>query len=357
MDRQEKFLNYNFIGYFSQNQKIRGMTYTVYVEPDNLKNENEFLFIEETSISDLAIKTKYGSLDFNPKNDLLLSTFSKAKARLILDLFDNGKEFNQTILTDNIVTEFKAMSDNLIKKWILKGLTNLRKSHPLKYDELFFEIDGFCEILAIDKNQFLYNLSILLEDDLIRIGESKDYSIENGGFNITSSGIREYENIMGKNTDISEAKKTEIIDDLKKNKDFKENQYDIVISFAGENRNIADELAKKLKERNITVFYDSYEEANLWGKDIYEYLSYIYGESAKFCIMIISEHYKEKLWTNHERKSAQARAFREKSEYILPIKVDDTIIPGLNETVGYIKFENNIDKIVELTIKKLNENN
>jgi hypothetical protein len=52
--------------------------------------------------------------------------------------------------------------------------------------------------------------------------------------------------------------------------------------------------------------------------------------------MFISEAYSRKLWTNHERQSAQARAFRSHQEYILPARFDDTDIPGIRETTGYI---------------------
>ncbi len=42
---------------------------------------------------------------------------------------------------------------------------------------------------------------------------------------------------------------------------------------------------------------------------------------------------------NHERKSAQARAFTENQEYILPAFFDEAIeVPGLLKTVGYISL-------------------
>jgi hypothetical protein len=70
--------------------------------------------------------------------------------------------------------------------------------------------------------------------------------------------------------------------------------------------------------------------------------------------MLLSKHYESKLWTNLERKSAQARAFRENREYILPIRIDDTKITGIHETVGYIDFKSHsIDEIVEMIMKKL----
>lgn len=114
--------------------------------------------------------------------------------------------------------------------------------------------------------------------------------------------------------------------------------YDIVISFAGEDRTIAEKIAKKLKTLEYNVFYDKYEQATLWGKDLYEHLSDIYSKKGKFCLMIISKHYAEKNWTNHERKAAQARAFEQSKEYILPLKLDDTEIPGLHSTTGYLDY-------------------
>ena len=117
-------------------------------------------------------------------------------------------------------------------------------------------------------------------------------------------------------------------------------EYDVTLSFAGENREFVREVAAKLKELDIKFFCDEYEQINLWGKDLYTHLDEIYRKKSKFCVMFISKSYKQKLWTNHERKSAQARAFKENSEYILPFRLDDTEIPGIKETVGYLSSEN-----------------
>lgn len=133
-------------------------------------------------------------------------------------------------------------------------------------------------------------------------------------------------------------------------------EYDIAISFAGEDRKVAEEIAEKLKARGTKVFYDKYEKATLWGKDLYEHLNDVYKNKATFCLMVISNSYRDKQWTNHERKAAQARAFSQNKEYILPLKLDDTEIPGLNETIGYVDFRNsNSDEIVNLLKEKLKE--
>lgn len=136
-----------------------------------------------------------------------------------------------------------------------------------------------------------------------------------------------------------------------KTNDFK---YDIALTFAGEDRATAARIAEILKEYGISIFYDKFEKANLWGKDLYEYLADIYTNQARYCIMLISSHYAKKLWITHERKSAQARAFRERSEYILPVRLDDTMIPGVPETIGYIDLrKTSVKELVDIILKKL----
>jgi hypothetical protein len=51
--------------------------------------------------------------------------------------------------------------------------------------------------------------------------------------------------------------------------------------------------------------------------------------------MFISRYYAEKVWPNHERRSAFERAIQTKTEYILPARFDDTVIPGLYTSTGY----------------------
>ncbi|MEW7278003.1 TIR domain-containing protein [Aquimarina sp. 2201CG1-2-11] len=117
-------------------------------------------------------------------------------------------------------------------------------------------------------------------------------------------------------------------------------EYDVALSFAGENRAYVEEVANTLKIRGVRVFYDVFEETNLWGKNLYEYLSEIYQNKARYTVMFISAFYNQKLWTNHERVSMQARAFQESREYILPARFDNTEIPGVLKTIGYINLEN-----------------
>ena len=131
-------------------------------------------------------------------------------------------------------------------------------------------------------------------------------------------------------------------------------EFQIALSFAGEERNYVDEVANLLKSSGVSVFYDLFEEANLWGKNLYDYLIDIYQNKALYTIMFISKNYALKLWTNHERQAMQSRAFQENQEYILPARFDDTTINSILPTVGYIDLRNKTPKeFVEIIKKKL----
>jgi len=134
----------------------------------------------------------------------------------------------------------------------------------------------------------------------------------------------------------------------------RDTKFDIALSFAGEDRKYVDQVASLLKQKGISVFYDLFEEANLWGKNLYDYLSDIYQNQARYTIMFISDAYNKKLWTNHERQAMQARAFQESEEYILPVKFDDTKIPGILPTTGYLDLKTRTpEQLVEVIEKKL----
>lgn len=131
--------------------------------------------------------------------------------------------------------------------------------------------------------------------------------------------------------------------------------FDVAISFAGTERTSAEELAQLLRAAGVSVFYDNFYPEHLWGKDLVVFFDDIYRKRSKYCVMFISAGYVNRMWTNHERRSAQARALEEKgAEYILPIRVDETEVPGLPPTIGYVSLgEFGVQRIGEMLLKKL----
>ncbi len=137
--------------------------------------------------------------------------------------------------------------------------------------------------------------------------------------------------------------------------EIKKYDFEIALSFAGENREYVREVANILKAYGVRVFYDEFEEHTLWGKNLIGYLQDIYKEKAKYTVMFISEYYAKKVWTNHERQSMQERAFKESEEYILPARFDDTEIPGLYSTISYIDLNTKSPyEFTKIILKKIN---
>lgn len=118
-------------------------------------------------------------------------------------------------------------------------------------------------------------------------------------------------------------------------------EYDVAFSFAGAQRNYVNQVKNCLKEYDISVFYDDDNSVELWGKNLYRYLDDLYTTKARYCVVFISEEYAKRPWTIHESQSAQERAFfcydeNNFQEYILPVIFDDTRIPGIRTTTGYM---------------------
>lgn len=132
-------------------------------------------------------------------------------------------------------------------------------------------------------------------------------------------------------------------------------QYDVAVSFAGVERNLAERLSSIVHDAGYKVFYDNFYPEQLWGKDLAVFFNDIYQKQARYCVLFVSRAYVDGEWTNHERKSALSRMIKEKgNEYILPIMIDDVELPGLPSTIGYLKLiEYPIERIAEILIEKL----
>ncbi|WP_061249236.1 TIR domain-containing protein [Leptospira alstonii] len=252
----------------------------------------------------------------------------------ILNYLSLGDQY----LTDHDMWHFN--SEGLIQliridlKYILDKFLNLGDLKEL-CDDLGLSISGSKMVLINRLNdskkiKVKDILEDLDEEDIEKLAEELDIddSIEN-----TSELIHEITKKINSRSSPSSLNKKEM-------NTISNYKFDIAISYAGEQRVIAEKIAAALKKGNIKVFFDKYEKANLWGLDLATHLQKIYSEQAKFCIMLISNDYKEKAWTNHERAAAIERYINDKGDYILPILIDnDAWVDGISKTISYFKWD------------------
>ena len=116
-------------------------------------------------------------------------------------------------------------------------------------------------------------------------------------------------------------------------------EYEVALSFAGEQRAYVEEVARTLQSRGIAVFYDGFEAVELWGKDMVEELHDVFENKAARVVMFISKEYVEKAWPTLERRSVLSRLVQKKSDCLLPVRFDHTPVPGLPASIAYIRAE------------------
>jgi len=139
-----------------------------------------------------------------------------------------------------------------------------------------------------------------------------------------------------------------------------DSQYDFAMSFAGEDRLLAEALYTELAAREISVFYDKNEQHRILANDVEEYLAPIYRSESKFVVVILSKDYPKKIWTKFESDQFKQR-FGENS--VIPVWFADAA-PGVfdeSRRVGGMTFDpkedfaTQVQKIVEILSAKLEE--
>lgn len=65
-------------------------------------------------------------------------------------------------------------------------------------------------------------------------------------------------------------------------------EYEVALSFAGEDRRYVAQVARYLRRRGVRVFYDDYEKVTLWGKDLYVHLDEVYRKRSRYCVIFLA---------------------------------------------------------------------
>ena len=132
--------------------------------------------------------------------------------------------------------------------------------------------------------------------------------------------------------------------------------FDYAISFSAECRSVAKGLAEQLTALGAVVFYDEFYRGHLLGKRMDHEFAWLFGPGTRFFVPIVSAFYVERPWPQHEWAIARREAENRKEEFILPVRVDDSILVGLPDTVGYVDLRRHpVNKVAELLIEKLGD--
>ncbi len=132
--------------------------------------------------------------------------------------------------------------------------------------------------------------------------------------------------------------------------------YDVALSYASEQRKYVRRVYNRLLQLGVGTFYDEGEVVRLWGKNLEPYLEKVFYKMARVCVVFVSRDYVSKPWPLHEAKSALARAVQEKGEYVLPVRFDDSELPGLLHDIKYLWAKDYTpERLAEILVMKLKD--
>ncbi|MGW6448619.1 toll/interleukin-1 receptor domain-containing protein [Lentzea sp. NPDC055074] len=132
-----------------------------------------------------------------------------------------------------------------------------------------------------------------------------------------------------------------------------EYEFDVALSYAGEDQDLVLPVVALLKEQKVKLFHSEEREAEMWGLDLVEYFSEAFSKRARYVLLFSSRHYVGK-WARLQHRTALGRALEQHSEYVLPIRIDDTEVPGLSPHVGYLDLRvHDASTIADAVVQKL----
>lgn len=112
-------------------------------------------------------------------------------------------------------------------------------------------------------------------------------------------------------------------------------EYDFAISFAGENRTLAREIATQLSFLDAHVFFDEHFEVNFLGGAWSAQFERIFGRDSRLVVCLLDKHYRDKIWPTFERECFLPRIA---NGDVIPIFLDDTPFVGIPKDIIGIKF-------------------
>jgi hypothetical protein len=121
-----------------------------------------------------------------------------------------------------------------------------------------------------------------------------------------------------------------------------DHEYDFALSFAGENREIAEALYHELDGDDYVAFYDKNEQHRILGEDLEAYLAPIYERGCRFVIAVLGPKYGEKRWTIFESERVKQR-FGDGN--VIPIWEKNSLPSAFDATrnIGYLTFDPEAD--------------
>lgn len=113
-------------------------------------------------------------------------------------------------------------------------------------------------------------------------------------------------------------------------------EWDVALSFAGENRALAKHIANQLEALDVPVFFDEMFEANLLGHAWTKAFKEIFADKSRLVLCLLDRFHAEKIWPTFEREHFAPRVAEQS---VIPVYLDDTKFVGIPSDVIGVRFD------------------
>lgn len=104
-------------------------------------------------------------------------------------------------------------------------------------------------------------------------------------------------------------------------------EYDLAVSFAGEQREYVRQTVQACKALGLRVFYDKDKNNEWWGKNYIREQRVIYSSRTSFFVPFLSAEYLSKPAPMDEFSAAMVTAVNKGDGYVLPVLMDGIEVP------------------------------
>ncbi|MCP5134876.1 MAG: TIR domain-containing protein [Gammaproteobacteria bacterium] len=115
-------------------------------------------------------------------------------------------------------------------------------------------------------------------------------------------------------------------------------RFKIALSFPGEYRDFVKQIATRLADQvgRDQVLYDEYYEAEFARPDLDTYLQRLYHDESELIAVFLCADYERKDWCGLEWRAIRDLIKKRQVSTVMPLRFDNTEIPGLFSTDGYV---------------------
>lgn len=128
-------------------------------------------------------------------------------------------------------------------------------------------------------------------------------------------------------------------------------KYDIAISFAEADAEIANVLYKSLKRKCIDVYY--YKTRNQAGENLGKITSSVFKNGTNYAVVILSKDYVQGRWPIIEWQALQKARHSYYIKRVFVVRVDNTRLHGLSNDQIYIPWQSNPKEIARQIKEKI----